>query len=65
MPLDKPASWDIYDPTGEARASDSGTVFKPKRGIDFIRGNQAKARSALAGPAASSCTAVVDVAVNA
>jgi hypothetical protein len=32
----------IYDPTGEGRNSDDGTVFKPPKGIDYIVGNQAK-----------------------
>jgi hypothetical protein len=32
----------IYDPTGEARASDSRTAFKPPAGIDYIRGNPDK-----------------------
>src|SRR5277367_6080041 len=32
----------IYDPTGEGRNSDGGTVFKPPKGIDYIVGNQAK-----------------------
>jgi hypothetical protein len=31
----------IFDPTGEARGSDGGTVFKPKNGSDYITGNQA------------------------
>jgi hypothetical protein len=31
----------IFDPTGEDRGSDSGTVFKPDNGSDYITGNQA------------------------
>jgi hypothetical protein len=31
----------IFDPTGEGRGSDSGTVFKPEKGSDYVTGNQA------------------------
>jgi hypothetical protein len=31
----------IFDPTGEGRSSDSGTVFKPDNGSDYVKGNQA------------------------
>jgi hypothetical protein len=27
----------IFDPTGEGRGSDGGTVFKPEKGRDYIR----------------------------
>jgi hypothetical protein len=32
----------VFDPTGEGRGSDGGTVFKPKNGSDYITGNQSK-----------------------
>ncbi|WP_139821106.1 hypothetical protein [Mycobacterium xenopi] len=32
----------IRDPTGAARGSDAGTVFKPKDGMDYVLGNQDK-----------------------